>query len=271
MDHATIDQKGDPTMTATRVTLLGSGTCVPRLDRSACAILVETGRSKILLDLGPGTMRRLLEYGVTIFDITHLAFSHFHPDHTAEWVPFIFATKYPDGTRRKKRLTVLGGTGLNAFYEGLQGAYGHWIVLPEAQMSVMELDAAPDAPLAFGDFRLTARPTQHRPESLAYRIEDRRGHSIVYSGDTDECSSLPELARNADMLICEAAMPDHLKVPGHLTPGLAGRIAQKANAKSLVLTHLYPECDEVDIVKQARKAYKGRIFPAEDLMTFTFK
>jgi ribonuclease BN (tRNA processing enzyme) len=71
------------------------------------------------------------------------------------------------------------------------------------------------------------------------------------------------------LLICEAAMPDQLKVPGHLTPGLAGRIAQKANAQRLVLTHLYPACDEVDIVKQARKAYKGEIFPAEDLMTFT--
>jgi ribonuclease BN (tRNA processing enzyme) len=271
MDHAPIDEKGGPTMTATRVTILGSGTCVPRLDRSACAILVETGRSKILFDLGPGTIRRLLEYGVTIFDITHLAFSHFHPDHSAEWVPFIFATKYPDGTRRKKQLTVLGGTGLNSFYKGLQGAYGQWIVLPETQMTVRELDGAVDETLDFRDFSLTARPTEHRPESLAYRIEDERGRSIVYSGDTDDCSSLPELARNADLLICEAAMPDHLKVPGHLTPGLAGRIAQKASARSLVLTHLYPECDEVDIVKQARKAYKGKIFPAEDLMTFTFK
>jgi ribonuclease BN (tRNA processing enzyme) len=257
-------------MTSTRVTILGSGTCVPRLDRSACAILVETGRAKILFDLGPGTIRRLLEYRVSIFDITHLAFSHFHPDHTSEWVPFIFATKYPDGTQRKKRLTVLGGTGLKSFYKGLQGAYGHWIVLPKTQMTLRELDAVAGETMAFDDFRLTARPVDHRPESLAYRIEDRRGRSVVYSGDTDECSSLPELARKADLLICEAAMPDQLKVPGHLTPGLAGRMAQKANAQRLVLTHLYPPCDEVDIVKQARKAYKGEIFPAEDLMTFTF-
>lgn len=257
-------------MTSTRVTILGSGTCVPRLDRSACAVLVETGRAKILLDLGPGTIRRLLEYGVSIFDVTHLVFSHFHPDHTAEWVPFIFATKYPDGEQRKKLLTVLGGTGLKDFYKGLQGAYGDWIILSKNLMTVQEMDTVAGGTLALGDFRLIARPTRHRPESLAYRIEDRRGRSVVYSGDTDECDSLWQLSRNADLLICEAAMPDEQKVPGHLTPGLAGHIAHQAKAKRLVLTHLYPPCDDVDIVKQARKAYKGEIFPAEDLMTFTF-
>jgi ribonuclease BN (tRNA processing enzyme) len=57
-------------------------------------------------------------------------------------------------------------------------------------------------------------------------------------------------------------------VPGHLTPSLAGSIASKAKAKRLVLTHLYPPCDEVDIVKQARSTYKGPIVKAEDLMTF---
>ncbi len=257
-------------MTATRITILGSGTCVPRLDRSACAALVETGASKILLDLGPGTIRRLLEYRVSIFDITHLAFTHFHPDHTSEWVPFIFATKYPDGNQRKKQLSVMGGEGLKDFYNGLQGAYGDWIVLPNEQMKLSEFDVTAGETALFNDFKLTVRPTHHRPESLAYRIEDPSGHTMVYSGDTDECDTLIELARDADLLICESAMPDQLKVPGHLTPGLAGRIAQKAKARRLVLTHLYPPCDDVDIVKQASKAYKGEIFAAEDLMTFSF-
>ncbi|MEJ2155047.1 MAG: MBL fold metallo-hydrolase [Desulfobacteraceae bacterium] len=159
---------------------------------------------------------------------------------------------------------------MKSFYKGLQCAYGDWIVLPRSQMTVQELDTAAGETLALDDFTLIARPTHHRPESLAYRIEDRHGCSVVYSGDTDECDSLWRLARNTDLLICEAAMPDQHKAPGHLTPGLAGRIAHQARAKRLVLTHLYPQCDEVDIVKQARKAYKGEIFPAEDLMTFAF-
>jgi ribonuclease BN (tRNA processing enzyme) len=256
-------------MKSTRVTLLGSGTCVPQLHRSACAILIEAGANKILVDLGPGTIRRLLEYGVSIFDLTHIAFSHFHPDHTAELVPLIFATKYPDHTKRKKCLTVLAGQGFKSFYRGLQAAYGDYIVLPKARMSIRELDTTVGETAAIGDCNLTVRPVRHRPESLGFRFEDSHGHTIVYSGDTDICDNLVELADQADLFICESSMPDDLKVPGHLTPGLAADIARKAGVQRLVLTHLYPQCDEVDIVKQARSAYKGEIFAAEDLMTFT--
>ncbi len=47
-------------------------------------------------------------------------YSHFHPDHSAELVPLIFATKYPDSSRRQSPLTVVGGKGLNHFFAGLK-------------------------------------------------------------------------------------------------------------------------------------------------------
>lgn len=254
----------------TKVTILGSGTCVPRLERSACSVLVETGNVKILLDIGPGTTRRLLEYGTTIFDLTHIFLSHFHLDHTAELAPLIFSTKYPDSSQRQTQLTVLGGNGLNRFYKGLQSAYGEWIELPQEQFSLCELEVTDRQTLQFDGFSITVQPVNHRPESLAIRIDGGDGISVVYSGDTDTCDTLADLAHQADLFICESALPDELKAPGHLTPGRAARIAEKAHAKRLVLTHLYPSCDEVDIVKQARKAYKGEIIVAEDLMSFDF-
>lgn len=253
-----------------KATILGSGTCVPRLARSACAVLVETGKSKILLDLGPGTMHQLLLAGVTIFDLTHIFLTHFHPDHTAELVPLLFATKYPDGLRRKKTLTVLGGDGLIQFYKNLQAAYGNWIVLPDHQMVLREISTLSGETLRFEDFELTARPVRHRPESLACGIQSRQGVRIVYSGDTETCDELVRLAHQADLFICESALPDELQVPGHLTPSLAGRMASRAGAKRLVLTHLYPQCDEVDIVKQAASTYKGQVIVADDLMSFNF-
>jgi ribonuclease BN (tRNA processing enzyme) len=253
-----------------KITILGSGTCVPRLDRSSCAVLVETGRAKILMDLGRGTMDRLLVYGVTIFDLTHICLSHFHPDHTGELAPLIFATKYPDRGARRHRLQLIGGPGLIAFYEGLQAAYGQWIVLPDEQLQIREIHPPMAEPLRFDDFALTAGPVEHGPESVAYRIQTAGGISMVYSGDTDVCPDLAELAYETDLFICEASMPDALKVPGHLTPALAGQIASKAGARRLVLTHLYPPCDEVDIVKQARSTYKGPVIKAEDLMAFRF-
>ncbi len=251
-----------------KLTILGSGTCVPRLDRRSCALLVETGKAKIVMDLGPGTIHRLLECGVSIFDLTHIFLSHFHPDHTSELVPLLFATKYPDGQRRRHQLHIMGGVGLTDFYHALRGAYENWIVLPETQCRLQEIDTQTGETLLFDDFKIIARPVDHRPESLAYRIEDRIGHSMVYSGDTDHCAALSHLAFETDLLICESAMPDEHKAPGHLTPSLAGAIANQARAKQLVLTHLYPECDKVDVVKQAASAYKGKVVAAQDLMVF---
>lgn len=254
----------------TKATILGSGTCIPRLERSSCSVLVEADRSKILLDLGPGTMHRLLKYGQTIFDLSHIFLSHFHPDHSGELVSLIFATKYPDSQRRKSELALFGGRGFRRLYKGLQSVYGEWITLPPEQLSLHELDVQSHQTLEFEDFTMTVRPMSHRPESLAVRIEGRDGNSVVYSGDTDVDDNLTELARNADLFICESAFPDELKSPGHLSPGAAARIAAQADVKRLVLTHLYPACDKVDIVKQARNAYKGEIIVAEDLMEFEF-
>jgi ribonuclease BN (tRNA processing enzyme) len=107
----------------------------------------------------------------------------------------------------------------------------------------------------------------HGPESLAYRITDAHGKTVVYSGDSDVCDGLTAIAANADLMICESAFPDDQKVEGHLTPALAGEIAQAANVKRLVLTHFYPACEDADIENQCRSTYNGRIILARDLMT----
>ncbi|MCD4778692.1 MAG: hypothetical protein K8R12_06930, partial [Desulfobacterales bacterium] len=66
-------------------------------------------------------------------------------------------------------------------------------------------------------------------------------------------------------------LPDELKVKGHLTPSLAGKIATMANVKKLMLIHFYPECDEVDIEKQCRKTYSNKLILAEDFMKINFE
>ena len=255
-------------MCKTIATIIGSGTCVPSLKRSSCSVLLEVGSSKLLFDSGPGTMRSLLRVGIEIFDIDFLLFSHFHPDHTGELVPLIFATKYPDSSRRKTPLTIVAGNGFNKFFNGLKAVYGEWLDLPPGILRLMELDnVAPDQQ-NFDDFCLDTRPMKHRPESIGYRITDMNGHSMVYSGDTDVNDNLVLLAQETDLLICESAMPDELRVPGHLTPSLVGDMASRARVKQLVLTHLYPQCDPADLVAQCRKTYQGPLLIAEDHMKF---
>ena len=70
-------------------------------------------------------------------------------------------------------------------------------------------------------------------------------------------------------MICESAFPDGQKVDGHLTPSLAGEIAQQARVKQLILTHFYPACDSIDVEKQCRSTYNGKVSAARDLMTVT--
>ncbi|MDX9785755.1 MAG: MBL fold metallo-hydrolase [Desulfobacterales bacterium] len=250
----------------TRITILGSGTCVPSLARSACAVLVETGEAKILLDVGPGTMHRLLKAGLRVFEISHLFLSHFHPDHTGELVSFLFANKYPEKVLRSGPLTLVAGKGIHTFFNGLRAVYGEWIELPSPFFDILSMDTAGANSIQFQGIRVDSMPVDHRPESLAYRITGVDGRSVVYSGDTDMSENLINLARNADVLICEAALPDALKTPGHLTPSLAGSIAARAGVKQLVLTHFYPECDRADMLGQCRKTYDGPVALAKDLM-----
>jgi len=144
--------------------------------------------------------------------------------------------------------------------------YGHWIELAPGLINIVELDNNARDTRSFDDFMVESIPVAHNEESIAYRITSHGGKSVGYSGDTDFSDNLVTLSRDADLLICESALPDDLKVKGHLTPSLAGEIASLANVRKLVLTHFYPECDLVDIEKQCRKTYAGPLVLAEDLM-----
>lgn len=247
------------------VTILGSGTCVPSLKRSSCSILFETGGEKLLFDAGAGTMRRLLEAGIHIFDLSYIFLSHFHPDHTAEIVPLLFATKYPDASARKKPLKLAGGRGLIYFFNGLKKAHGHWIDLPANLFGMFEFDNTASDRHDFGRFYVETTPMKHNPESVAYRIRTSEGKTLVYSGDTDYCENLVDLAKNADLFICEASFPDALKRKGHLTPSLAGDLAAKAGVSKLVLIHFYPECDTADLRRECRRTFDGPLVLATDL------
>ncbi len=253
------------------VTILGSGTCVPSLRRSSCAVLMQVGTAKMLFDSGPGTMRRLLEAETTIFDLNFVFYSHFHPDHTAELIPLIFATKYPDGSRRQFPLTIIAGRGLIDFFTGLKAVYGNWIELADGLLDFMELDNESNDSRIFDDFTIASTPVEHNPESIAYRITSTNGCSVVYSGDTDFSENLIDLAKDADLLICESALPDSSPVKGHLTPSLAGEIATRAGVHKLALTHFYPDCEDADIEQECRRTYSGPLLLAEDLMRIEVK
>ena len=240
---------------------------MPSLKRSSCAALVQTDSEMLLIDSGPGTMRRLLEVGVCIDDLTGILYTHTHPDHTAELVPLLFATKYPDCTRQAP-LFIYAGQGFGDFFSALKGVYGSWIDPGAGLVRLTELSVSGGDSFSHGSLKVATAPVNHRPESVAYRVALPMGRSVVFSGDTGPSASLVSLARGADIFVCECSTPDGQAVPGHLTPSLAGSMAKEADVGTLVLTHFYSSCDKVDVEKECRSTYDGQLVLGEDLKLF---
>ena len=245
-----------------RLTVLGSGTAVPVPDRFPAGYLVERGASKVLVDCGPGSLRRLAQAGVSPAELDAVLLTHYHTDHCADLAALLFALRSPH-LRARPPLTVYGAPGLERLVEKLTEAWP-WLEPKGYQLDLVEWLPGTQ-PVA--DFEVTAIPIRHTAQSLGYRLRSDDG-VVALSGDADTCEGLVDLARDADVFVCDAAAPDDAKIDGHLTPGLAADYAQRGGAKHLVLTHFYPECDGVDLEAQARARFDGEVTVAADLMAF---
>jgi ribonuclease BN (tRNA processing enzyme) len=245
-----------------QLVVIGSGTGVPSLRRGSPGLVFVSDSSTVLIDSGSGTLRRMLEVGITYRDIDFLLYTHIHPDHVSDLVPILFASKYGDAPRQKD-LICLGGPGFKRYFNKLKRTYGSWIESKAYRLSIKE---GTSRPLRFRHMKILSKPMAHISESVGFRIELKSGKSIAVSGDTDYCENLIDLASGVDLLILECSFPDEMRVEGHLTPALAGRIASESRCKKLLLTHLYPICDQFDILQACRRVFQGEVILGEDLM-----
>lgn len=251
-----------------QITILGSGTSIPLSYRASPSIMVRIKEKIIILDLGPGTLRQLARTGTDSGTIDHVLLSHFHPDHTADLIHLLFVTKNPTVLNNRKPFLISGAAGLKKLVKDLQNAYGHWLDLPENIVKIEELSTSASEKTCYDGYTVTHYHADHTGSSLAYRIEDETGKSIVYTGDTGYCDEIISAARGADTLILECAVSEGSDVEGHLTPSEAGRIAQLAAVKKLVLVHFYPEVLSTDIPAGCRKYYDGELILGRDMLRF---
>ena len=152
-----------------KIKILGTGTCVPSLQRSSSSYLVQTKQLNILIDVGPSVVRRLLEYGFTTRDIDVIILTHFHVDHTADLSTFLFASNY-DVEARTKELSVVGGDGLHDFYRGLLAVYP-WLLPRSYEISLREMSKGT---LNKGGLVITTAQMEHNNESIGVRIEEEK-------------------------------------------------------------------------------------------------
>jgi phosphoribosyl 1,2-cyclic phosphodiesterase len=174
----------------------------------------------------------------------------------------MFAFVYGAKQQREKPLYLYGPEPFRAFFGGITAVWGEWM-LGEYPTEISELPHTCSSPLDFPGFGLRWAPAKHRPESIAYRLEGENG-AFVYTGDTEYAETVVELARGAHTLLIECSFPDDAPVPGHLTPSGAARIAREAGVERVVLTHVYPQADALDLVAQVGRGYEGEVMMAED-------
>ncbi len=250
------------------LTTIGTGTAAPHPTRSAAAHLVRAGSITLLLDCGAGAVQRMAAVGVPWQSITHVAVTHFHPDHIADLVMLVMGWRWGQLPPRAEPVTVYGPPGTGVFLEQLAALYGAWLLAPGFPLTVREL--VPDEIILLADdVRLRAQPVPHTAESVAYSVA-QGSTRLVYTGDTGYDDALADWASGCDVLLAECSLPDSLAIRDHLTPRQVGALAARANARRLVLTHFYPPVESIDIVSEVAEQYAGPVDLATDGWSIEF-
>lgn len=232
--------------------LIGTGTSLPSAERASPGLHLELGGERVLIDPGPGTLRRLADLGLDFMDVDAVGVTHRHLDHTLDLLHLFFALMVrdhaPAGGRRAP-LLLFGFPGLREFLERLGLAYGEWVAPAGHSRPVIEL--APGGRLERGAWSVSAFAMAHLPESVGFRFESA-GRVLAVTGDTEYTPEAVALARDADLLVCECSAPDEAPLPGHLTPAGVGRIALESGCRRTVLVHLNPGVDAEALVESVR-------------------
>lgn len=249
------------------VTVVGSGTVVPRPERRQSCVVVRVGGEMLVFDLGAGAVRGMVAAGLDPFATDRIFFTHFHPDHTLDAANLLFAMNYGTYEPRTRPLRLNGPEPFEGFWSSIMDVWGEWMAVGYPILT-RELPHACDAPIELAGCRLTWAPAAHRPESIAYRL-DGENEAFVYTGDTEYSESVVNLARGADTLLIECSMPDDAPVPGHLTPAGVARMAREAGVGRVVLTHLYPPVDDGQLPGEVEKGFGGEVLLAHDGLRFT--
>ncbi|MCS6798760.1 MAG: MBL fold metallo-hydrolase [Myxococcota bacterium] len=245
-----------------RLCVLGSGTAIahPRRGASGYALRAPDG-SWLLLECGPGSSRRWPKHGIRHEAVRGVLVTHHHVDHCADLAAVLFARALvAPGTDTVLRL--VGPQGHRAHLDALASLYGLALEGAVGRVEVVELrdrEAWSDGP-----FDVEARHVQHVPGALGVRVRCA-GRTLAFSGDSGPCAALVALLRGADLALVECSYPAGRASDRHLNAFEAGRMAAEAGVGRLLLTHLYPETDAVDVVAQVRQGgYRGEVAIADD-------
>lgn len=253
-----------------KLVILGSGTSVPHPQRASAANWLETDAGSVLLDVSADSGHRMAEEQLDWPNLDAIWVSHFHLDHLGGLTPLLFSTKWAPQTRnRTKPLNVYGPKGLRNIFNAVNESNNYRLHEQPFPIELNEVGAGETFSVLPNVSAITFS-TPHTNESQAIRISDSRGASIVYTSDTGYSDQLAEFARGVSVLLMECSFWKTSPVEIHLALDDAIRVARSAEPHTLILTHLYPEWDGVDLAREAAALWAGKVIAAEDGLRIEF-
>lgn len=283
-----------------KITLLGTGSPTPMLNRAGSGYLIEIGDEMIVFDHGAGAHERFLRAGKRAIDLNTIFFSHLHADHCLDYARLVHS-RWDQGAGQIPELKVYGPSHIarmtdllfsedGVFAPDISGrlnAPGSLKVFVNRGGTLPRHRPQPDVTALYDgqiietdNWKLTVREVYHQPgfiEAYGFRLETDEG-ILAYSGDTGPCAGIDALAKDADVLIhmcffvSGTFLPatEELTASGHLE---IAELAARQNVKTLVATHFTPQMEPPGIrekcIAEMARLYSGRIIWGEDMMEIT--
>jgi ribonuclease BN (tRNA processing enzyme) len=247
-----------------RIVVLGGCGAWPEPGRACSGFLLEHAGFRVALDLGYGTLSRLLTLlgSTTAVGLDAVVATHDHPDHVVD-LHGLFRARLYDG-QQLPRISLYAP---EAVLERITD-------LEDCKRSVTERVFAwqplPAGEYDLGPFRLQSWILPHYVPNAGVRLSTPE-FTVAYTGDTGPDPALAEIGRDADLFIVDATdryqqatIPPNAEPPMNLTAREAGEAATAAGVHTLMLTHFWPGNDRDRSRAAAAEVFSGEILIADE-------
>jgi ribonuclease BN (tRNA processing enzyme) len=289
---------------------LGTAGSVPRRGRAQSSNLLTVDGTHYVVDAGDGVARRLAKAGIDVREIGTIFITHHHDDHTAglgtlmslAWDRQRTKPIHVYGPPRTEELVKAavqyftisaeiriadGGRTVPIAQVFFGHDVGIGVIYQDANIKVRAVENS------HFDFHNGGRGSdKHKSYSYRFETPDR---VIVFTGDTGLSDAVTELAKGADLLVTETCSCEVRKqgmindgrwqamtpaeqagimrqaTQGHMTLDVIGKMATRANVKTVVLSHLTQRAGTDDYTpwaEEVKKHFSGQVLVAKDLMEF---
>ncbi len=267
----------------TEVVIVGSGTPIPDPERSGPSVAVVVDGEPFLFDAGPGVVRAAVEAELEPTEVGRVYLTHLHSDHSLGLPDLIFS---PWVVGRDEALVVEGPPGTDAMVGHLVAAFAEdqrvrtTGLEGKVPLRIEAHDVTPGVLFDEGGVRIEAFEVEHGSWAHAYGYRvDGPDRSVVLSGDTAPSDAIVQACDGCDVLVHEVystaryeglpASAQHYHGAFHTSAADVGRVATRARAKAVVLTHLLlwgatPE----SLVEEVRAHFEGEVVVGHDGLRF---